>query len=118
MGNRDLHANNITGNLDTTISPTATNELRLGYSHVIALLGVPDTVNYNAQLGIKGLPPGLGAANDTGLTLFSPSNYAQVGTQNFWPNTNNFGIYPDQRYVFQSAGNSRHEVRRPAHAGI
>ena len=89
----DLHANNITGNLDSTISPTSTNELRIGYSRVNSLLGVPDTVNYNAQLGIKGLPPGLGGANDTGLTLFSPSNYAQVGTQNFWPNTNNFGIY-------------------------
>lgn len=89
----DLHANNITGNLDSTLSPTATNELRIGYSRVNSLLGVPDTVDYNSQLGIKGLPPGLGAANDTGLTLFSPSNYAQVGTQNYWPNTNNFGIY-------------------------
>jgi len=88
-----LAANNISGNLDSTISPTATNELRLGYSRVNSLLGVPDTVNYNAQLGIKGIPPGLGSANDTGLTLFSPSNYAQVGTQNYWPNTNNFGIY-------------------------
>ncbi|MGA2147322.1 MAG: TonB-dependent receptor [Bryobacteraceae bacterium] len=88
-----LHANNITGNLDTTFSPTATNELRLGYSRVNSVLGVPDTVNYNAQLGIQGLPPGLGSANDTGLTLFGPTNYAQVGTQNFWPNTNNFGIY-------------------------
>jgi TonB dependent receptor len=34
----------------------------------------------------------LGAANDTGLTLFTPTNYAQVGTQNFWPNINNLGI--------------------------
>jgi hypothetical protein len=89
----DLHANNVTGNLDSTISPTATNELRIGYSRVNSLLGVPDTVNYNAQLGIKGLPPGLGAANNTGLTLFNPSNYAEVGTQNSWPNTNNFGVY-------------------------
>jgi hypothetical protein len=87
-----LNANSVSGNLDSTISPTATNELRLGYSRTNTLLGVPDTVNYSAQLGIKGLPPGLGAANDTGLTLFSPSTYAQVGTQNYWPNGNNLGI--------------------------
>ncbi len=89
----NLTANNISGNLDTTLSPTATNELRLGYSRVNSLLGVPDTVNYSAQLGIQGLPAGLGSANNTGLTLFSPTNYAQVGTQNYWPNTNNFGVY-------------------------
>lgn len=87
-----LGSNSFSGNWDSILSPSATNELRIGYSRMNSLIGVPDTVNYNSQLGIQGIPPGLGAANNTGLTLFSPSNYAQVGTQNFWPNTNNLGI--------------------------
>lgn len=87
-----LTANSVSGNWNATLSSTATNELRLGYSRMDTLIGVPDKMNYNEQLGIKGIPQGLGDANNTGLTLFSPSNYAQVGTQNYWPNTNNLGI--------------------------
>jgi hypothetical protein len=87
-----LGSNSFSGNWNFTVSPSATNELRLGYSRMNSLIGVPDKTNYNQQLGIQGIPAGLGAANNTGLTLFSPSNYAQVGTQNFWPNTNNLGI--------------------------
>ncbi len=87
-----LTSNSFAGSWESVLSPSATNELRLGYSRMNSLIGVPNEPNYNQQLGIQGLPPGLGAANDTGLTLFSPSNYAQVGTQNFWPNKNNLGI--------------------------
>src|ERR1700744_3979306 len=59
---------------------------------MITLTGVPSEPNYNQQLGIQGIPAGLGPANDTGLTLFTPTNYAQVGTQNYWPNWNNLGV--------------------------
>ncbi len=88
----DLHANSVSADWNATLSPSETNDLRAGYSRMNTLIGVPDTTNLNEQLGIKGIPSGLGAANNTGLTLFSPTNYAQVGTQNYWPNTNNLGI--------------------------
>jgi hypothetical protein len=88
----DLHSNSYAGSWNTVLSPSSTNELRLGYSRFNTLIGVPSEPNYNQQLGIQGIPPGLGAANNTGLTLFTPTNYAQVGTQNFWPNINNLGI--------------------------
>ena len=88
----NVHANSFSGDWNATLSPSATNDLRLGYSRMNTLIGVPDTVNYNEQLGVQGIPPGLGAANNTGLTLFSPTNYAQIGTQNYWPNTNNLGV--------------------------
>ncbi len=87
-----LQSNSAVANWSSIISPSATNEFRLGYSRMNSLIGVPNQQNYNQQLGINGIPAGLGVANDTGLTLFTPTNYAQVGTQNFWPNTNNLGV--------------------------
>jgi len=87
-----LQSNSAVANLSSILSPSMTNELRLGYSRMNTLIGVPSEPNYNQQLGINGVPAGLGAANDTGLTLFTPTNYAQVGTQNYWPNLNNLGV--------------------------
>ena len=87
-----LQSNSAVANWSWILSPSATNQFRLGYSRMNSLLGIPDTQNYNTQLGIQGVPAGLGAANNTGLTLFTPTNYAQVGSQNFWPNTNNLGV--------------------------
>ena len=87
-----LQSNSAIANWSSILSPSATNQLRLGYSRMNSLIGVPNEQNYNQQLGIQGIPAGLGVANNTGLTLFTPTNYAQVGTQNFWPNTNNLGV--------------------------
>jgi hypothetical protein len=87
-----LQANSFASNWNSVLSPTATNQVRLGYSRMNSVIGVPNEPNYNQQLGITGLPTGLGAANNTGLTLFTPTNYAQVGTQNYWPNWNNLGV--------------------------
>lgn len=87
----NVGSNSVSANWNSTVSPSSANELRLGYSRMNTLIGVPKEPNYNQQLGINGIPD-LGSANDTGLALFSPSNYAQVGTQNFWPNWNNLGV--------------------------
>ena len=87
-----LTSNSASGSWDWILSPSSTNELRLGYSRMDSLIGVPNEPNLNGQLGVQGIPQGLGAANNTGLTLFSPTNYAQVGTQNYWPNGNNLGV--------------------------
>src|SRR6202034_209706 len=87
-----LQSNSFASNWDSMLSPTSTNEVRLGYSRMNTVIGVPSEPNYNQQLNIQGIPQGLGSANNTGLTLFTPTNYAQVGTQNYWPNWNNVGV--------------------------
>ncbi len=74
--------------LTSTIKPTLVNDFVAGLTLFPTLLNDPETQGYDAQLGIKGVPP-LGAANDTGMTLFDPTGYAEDGSQNFWPNWNN-----------------------------
>jgi hypothetical protein len=87
----DLTSNSVSANWDRVISATANNEFRLGYVRTNSVLDIPWTQNYNASLGIQGIVD-LGNSTERGMTLFNPANYAQVGSQNFWPNTNNLGV--------------------------
>lgn len=87
----DLTANSYVANWTAVLSPSASNELRFGYTGTNSTLDIPWSENYNSRIGIKGLPD-LGDDNARGMTRFTPTGYAEVGARSFWPNRNNLGL--------------------------
>lgn len=87
----DLVSNSGVANWNATLGPAVNNELRFGFSRIESLLDVPWTENFNQKLGITGLPD-LGDDNRRGMTRFTPTGYAEVGTRSFWPNRNNLDL--------------------------
>lgn len=87
----DLVAHNGVASLNSTLSPSLNNEVRVGVSHTSSVLDIPWTQNYNSVLGINGLPD-LGNANDHGMTRFSPTGFSEIGARSFWPNFNNLDV--------------------------
>ncbi len=85
-----LKGHNLASSLQSMLTPTLFNELRYGYSQFDTRFDIPFTENLNKTLGIKNAPgDGFGDGEDHGMTRFSPSGVAEVGSRSFWPNTNN-----------------------------
>jgi hypothetical protein len=87
----DWTSNSVVANWNAVLSPSASNELRLGYSRTDSVIGLPWTQNYNQVIGMKGLVD-FGEDSARGMTLLSPSGYNSLGSANYWPNHNNLGI--------------------------
>jgi hypothetical protein len=87
----DLVSNSGVANWNATLSPSVNNEFRFGFSRIESLLDVPWTENFNQKLGITGLAD-LGDDNRRGMSRFTPTGYAEVGTRSFWPNRNNLDL--------------------------
>ena len=87
----DLVSHNGVGSLNSTFSPSLNNEVRVGVSHTDSVLDIPWTQNYNAVLGITGLPD-LGSANNHGMARFTPTGFSEIGARSFWPNFNNLDV--------------------------
>jgi hypothetical protein len=101
-----IHSNSVVGSYVRILSPTMNNELRVGQSRMPTSFDIPYDKALFDQFGIKGIPKtGFASSNDHGLTLFSPSGYAQLGSRAFWPNTNNLFVTQFNDVVFRSAGN-------------
>lgn len=86
-----LNSNSYVANWSSVVSPTASNEVRFGYTDTVSTLDIPWSENLNTRLGIKGLAD-LGDDNARGMTRFTPTGYAQIGARSFWPNRNNLGL--------------------------
>ena len=87
----DLVSHSGVANWNATFGPAVNNELRFGVTRIESLLNVPWKENFNEKFGIKGLPD-LGDDNRRGMTRFTPTGYAEVGTRSFWPNRNNLDL--------------------------
>ena len=94
--------------LTSTFTPRLVNDVVAGLTIFPTVLNDPETQSYFAQLGIKGVPP-LGFGNDTGMTLFNPTGYSEVGSQNFWPNFNNLDTEQFSDNLLYSRG--RHTMK-------
>ncbi len=103
-----LTANSYVANLNSTLNSTVNNELRVGLTSTPSVLDVPWSENFNQQLGIKGLSD-LGDDNARGMSRFSPSGYAEVGTRSFWPNRNNLDFFQLSDHVMKVTG--RHVMK-------
>lgn len=106
----NLTSNSGVGSLNSTLSPTLNNEFRVGVSHVNSIIDIPLTTNYNAELGITGIP-NLGNGNTDnlrGMAEFSPSGYTPLGQTCCWPNHNNFNV--EQANDILSWTHGRHNV--------
>ena len=86
-----LTSNSYVANWSAVVSPSASNEVRFGYTGTNSILDIPWTENYSARLGIKGLVD-LGDDNARGLTRFTPTGYAEIGARSSWPNRNNLRL--------------------------
>lgn len=112
-----LRAHSAAMNLNSTLSPALTNELRVGYTRVKSVLDVPWTENFNAKFSIQGLPD-LGDDNRRGMSRFTPTSYAELGTRSFWPNRNNMDLFQITnnvllvrgRHVFKTGFDFRREA--------
>jgi len=101
-----IHAQSVVGSYVRLLSPTMNNELRVGQSRMPSAFDIPYDKPLFDQFGIKGIPKTTyPSSNDHGLTLFTPSGYAQLGSRAFWPNTNNLYITQFNDVLFRSAGN-------------
>jgi outer membrane receptor protein involved in Fe transport len=87
----DLVSHSGVANWNATFGPAVNNEFRFGVTRIESLLDVPWKENFNEKFGIKGLPD-LGDDNRRGMTRFTPTGYAEVGTRSFWPNRNNLDL--------------------------
>jgi hypothetical protein len=84
-----LIAHSLVANLNQTLTASANNEIRFGFVPNHTIVDIPWTENYNAKLGINGVPD-FGDDNQRGMSMFSPvSGYAAVGSTASWPNRNN-----------------------------
>jgi hypothetical protein len=87
-----LLGNSGVANLNSTLSASSNNEFRIGVTRADTTRDIPWTDNYNAKLGIKGIPD-LGSINQRGMARFQPTGYNQVGAATFWPNFNNLDLF-------------------------
>jgi hypothetical protein len=101
-----INAQSMVGSYVRILSPTTNNEVRFGQSRMPSAFDIPYDKPLFDQYGIKGIPKTTyPSSNDHGLTLFSPSGYAQLGARAFWPNTNNLYITQFNDVLFRSTGN-------------
>jgi hypothetical protein len=101
-----INAQSVVGSYVRILSPTMNNELRFGQSRMPSAFDIPYDKPLFDEYGIRGIPKTTyPSSNDHGLTLFSPSGYAQLGSRAFWPNTNNLYITQFNDVLFRSAGN-------------
>ena len=111
-----LVAHSGVANLNSTLTPALNNEVRVGVSKIISTLDIPWKDNFNAQLGIKGVPD-LGDDNARGWARFSPTGYTEIGARSFWPNRNNLDflqlsdllLYNRGRHTFKTGLEFRRE---------
>ncbi len=84
-----LPGQNAAANLNSSLRPTMTNELRFGITHFPSRFDIPYTENLNARYGIKNAPGDkFGDGLDHGYSRMSPSGFAEIGARSFWPNLN------------------------------
>ena len=89
--NIDLTANSYVGNWNAVLSPVMNNEFRVGYTRTASVIDLPWTENYNAKLGVPGIPD-FGAANARGMMRVSPAEYTMLGPASFSPNKNDMNL--------------------------
>jgi len=101
-----IHSQSFVGSYVRILSPVMNNELRIGQSRMPTAFDIPYDKPLFDQYGIKGIPKTtFASSNDHGLTLFSPSGYAQLGARAFWPNTNNLFVTQFNDVLFRASGN-------------
>jgi len=83
--NIDVTARSYVGNWNAVLSPVMNNEFRMGYTTTDTVLDIPWETNYNAQLGVQGIPD-FGKANDRGMLRITPAEYTELGPRSFSPN--------------------------------
>jgi hypothetical protein len=103
-----LVGHNVGATLNSTLSPSLSNDLRFGFSRIEGLLDIPWTENFFERFNLRGIP-NLGKDNDRGLTRFSPTGYSEVGPRNFWPNQNNIDVIHIANSVLKIQG--RHLIK-------
>jgi hypothetical protein len=87
------------------LSPTTTNEFRVGITIANTRFDVPYDKPLFEEYGIKGIPKtNFSSSNDHGLSRFTPQGYAELGTRSFWPNTNNTRTYQFGDTFFKAWG--------------
>ena len=105
-----IHSFNVVGSYVATLNARTSNEVRFGVSHLPTAFDIPYDKPLYDQFGIKGIPKTtFGSSNDHGLTRFTPSGYAELGSRSFWPNTNNLNLYQFNDVLFRSFG--KHSVK-------
>ena len=101
-----IHSFNVVGSYVTTLNARTSNEVRFGVSHLPSSFDIPYDKPLYDQFGIKGIPKtNFAISNNRGLTRFTPSGYAELGSRSFWPNTNNLNVYQFNDILFRSLGN-------------
>lgn len=86
-----IDGDNVVLNHSSTLSPTAYNQFRLGYSRFPARFDIPYSENLNKKFGIKGAPgDSLNDGQDYGWSVFAPGGFNDLGSKNATPNTNDF----------------------------
>ena len=103
----DLLATSYVANFNSVLSPTFNNEFRFGFTRADSLMDIPWTLN-NKDLGMLSLPD-FGRDNDHGVTRFVATNYTDLGSRSFWPNTNFQDVYHISEQVVSIRG--RHFVK-------
>lgn len=105
-----INSNSVVGSYVRNLSPTMNNELRIGQSRMPTSFDIPYDKPLYDQYGIKGIPKAnFASSNDHGLTRFTPSGYAELGSRSFWPNTNNIYVTQFNDVLFRSA--SHHNIK-------
>jgi hypothetical protein len=100
-----INSNSVVGSYIRVLNATTNNELRIGQSRLPTSFDIPYDKPAFDQYGIKGIPKtNLASSNDHGLTRFTPTGYAEVGSRSFWPNTNNVFVTQFNDVLFHSAG--------------
>lgn len=100
-----ITSHSVVSSYTQTLSARTANEVRFGFSRILSAFDIPYDKPLYDQFGIKGIPKTyLALSNDHGLTRFSPSGYAELGSRSFWPNTNNTDLLQFNDVLFRSAG--------------
>jgi hypothetical protein len=100
-----IESHSVVASYTQNLNARTNNELRFGFSRISSAFDIPYDKPLYDTFGIKGIPKTNNAvSNDHGLTRFTPSGYAELGSRSFWPNTNNTDLLQFNDVLFRSAG--------------
>jgi len=102
----ELRGHNFVTTLTKTLSPSLTNEFRVGFSRVRSVLDIPYDRPLYDDYGIRNVPKvNDPSANDHGLTRFTPQGYAELGSRSYWPSVNDLDYLQISDVLFKVRGN-------------
>jgi len=90
----DYDGHNLAVNFGSSLASNKYNELRFGFSYLLAVKDIRFKENLNPQLGIKGAPgDSFNDGKDQGYSRFVISGFAQLGPGSYLRNTNRLRNY-------------------------